>query len=176
MKVYGQGVKEVKTVYRPGKENKCVDALSRCSHDPAPTCGIAKGETQVVSLSTSKISELLEEEQVPNVEVDSFSAEQWNDMWICDMVAFLQERKLPHDDNQARAIAAQSLQFDIIDGILYFMDNKHANKKCVVVPRPFRQQLLHENHSRQSGAYFSKQRTFNRLALRWDVCRHFVVL
>ena len=40
------------------------------------------------------------------------------------MAAFLQERKLPGNDNQARAIAAQSLQFDIIDGVRYFIDNK----------------------------------------------------
>ena len=83
---------------------------------PSQPCRVATGKTQVASISTFKISESLEGDPVQNVELDSFGAEQQKDTWICDMAAFLQERKLPENDNQARVIAAQSLQLDIIYG------------------------------------------------------------
>ena len=102
-----------------------------------------------------------------NVESDLFIPEQQKDAWVHDMLTLLHEKKLPDDDTQARTLAAQSLQFDVVDGILYFIDNKHANKTHVVVSHHLRQQLLHKNHSGPSGAHFSGQRTLNRLALRW---------
>ena len=153
-------------MYHPGRENKCADALSRCPHDPAPRCRITEGETQVASVSTSKISDLLGEEPLSNVEPDSFVAEQQNDPWIREMLTCLLEKKLPEDGTRARTIAAQSLQFDVVDGILYFIDSKRAKTRMVVLHH-LRQQLLQENHSGPLGGHFSGQCTFNRLALRW---------
>ena len=45
----GCGVREVRIVYRAGKENKNADALSRSPVSPAPQIGIAEGEVQVAS-------------------------------------------------------------------------------------------------------------------------------
>ena len=46
-RVYGRGVREVEIVYRPGRQNKNADALSRQPQLPAPTVGIAEDEVQV---------------------------------------------------------------------------------------------------------------------------------
>ena len=49
-KVYGCGVREVRIVYRAGKENKNADALSRSPVSPAPQTDIAEDEVQVESV------------------------------------------------------------------------------------------------------------------------------
>ena len=53
-RVYGRGVKEVKIVYRPGRENKNADALSRHPQLPAPTVGIAEDEVQVFPITAEE--------------------------------------------------------------------------------------------------------------------------
>ena len=50
-RVYGRGVKSVKIVYRPGRENANADALSRHPLLPAPAVGIAEDEVQVSIVS-----------------------------------------------------------------------------------------------------------------------------
>ena len=49
-KVYGCGVREVRIIYRAGKENKNADALSRSPVSPAPQTDTAAGEVQVASV------------------------------------------------------------------------------------------------------------------------------
>ena len=50
-KVYGRGI-EVTIHYRPGRENKGADTLSRAPYLPAPEVGVAENEYQVAFLST----------------------------------------------------------------------------------------------------------------------------
>ena len=49
-KVYGCGVREVRIIYRAGKENENADALSRSPVSPAPQTDTAAGEVQVTSV------------------------------------------------------------------------------------------------------------------------------
>ena len=50
-RVYGRGVRSVKIVYRPGRENTNADALSRHPLLPAPVVGVAEDEVQVSRVS-----------------------------------------------------------------------------------------------------------------------------
>ena len=52
-RVYGRGIKQIRIVYRAGKENKNVDALSQSSVSPAPQVGIAKDEVQISSVGAA---------------------------------------------------------------------------------------------------------------------------
>ena len=56
--------------------------------------------------------------------------------------------------------------FAVTDGILYFLDPKHGNRKRTVVPKQLRRQILEETHSR-FGGHFSGQRLYSALALHW---------
>ena len=50
-KVHGSGVKDIKIIYRPGKEKLNADALSRQPYSPAPSEGVAEGGIQVCTVS-----------------------------------------------------------------------------------------------------------------------------
>ena len=52
-KVFVSGVKSVNIVYRPGRQNAPVDALSRSPCDPPPIIGVAEGESQVASITSA---------------------------------------------------------------------------------------------------------------------------
>ena len=54
-RVYGRGVKSVKIVYRPGRENSNANALSHHPLLPAPAVGLAENEMQVSRVCTSGI-------------------------------------------------------------------------------------------------------------------------
>ncbi len=59
IKVYGSGLKKVKIVYRPGKENCCADALSRSPQDPT----LAEDTAHISSISArpdENLSDLLQ--------------------------------------------------------------------------------------------------------------------
>ena len=56
-KVYGRGVKEVRIIYRAGKENRNADALSRSPVSPAPQVGIAEGEVQVLPVRAAHLQD-----------------------------------------------------------------------------------------------------------------------
>ena len=55
IRVYGRGVKEVRIVYRAGRENKNADALSRNPVSPAPDVGIAENEVQVSPVGVTEV-------------------------------------------------------------------------------------------------------------------------
>ena len=62
----------------------------------------------------------------------TFEEEQLRHPWIAQMVDFLQEGKLPIEEDLARKIAAQGMHFSIIDGILYYLDSHKSQKRAVL--------------------------------------------
>ena len=237
-KVYGCGVRDVRIVYRAGKENKNADALSRSPVLPAPEVGIAEGEVHVAPVSvmpprgpaclephtdstvpeshvvpTTEVgvdfsshhvddlgtvypADLLHTQSSPPVSVKcqhvttndhhpgtiqehprgnsdqshnchSFSTEQRKDQRLRDILDYLEHGTLPRDDSEARKVAIQSSQFEVIDGILYLIDPKQRSQRTAVVPEQLRQQILEENHSSPHAGHFSGQRLYKALATHW---------
>ena len=235
-RVYGRGVRQVRIVYRAGKENKNADALSRSPLLPAPAVGIGEDEVQVSSLisdggvqasslrsdgevqvsfcepkdgltpssvssggtqhqilaTTSSteankcetsgiaaddggvdpISDIRSLFQVSSsdsseVTLEPFANEQRKDLGLKEIIEFIESGKLPDNEVAARKLALQESLFIVCDGILYFLDPKHKNRKRAVVPKQLRNQILHETHSSSFGGHFSGHRLYNCLAVHW---------
>jgi len=66
---------------------------------------------------------------------DPFGKEQRNDPDVKEIIDFLEQVALPEDKKKAQKIALQESLFAVVDGILYFVDPKHNNRKSVVMPR-----------------------------------------
>ena len=181
-RVYGRGVKEVQIVYRAGRENTTADALSRSPQAAAPVEGIADdvqiatvnaGKTKVTESQPTEedISSLLEKDPSPHPGSQSLSndyaAEQAKDVQVKEIVDFLEKGDLPEDQKRARKVVAQGPLFAIVNGILYFRDPKHGNRKRAVVPHHLRKQVLEESHSGPLGGHFSGNRLYNALVRHW---------
>lgn len=70
---------------------------------------------------------------------------------------------LPDSDREARSIAAQALNFAIVDGVLYFVDTKEGGKRSAAVPRHLQRLILEEYHSgRIAGSHL-----YAALSGRW---------
>ena len=63
------------------------------------------------------------------------------------MLEYLKDGYLPEDPKSARKIAAESVIFGILNGLLCFVDRKKPHRRQVGVPRHVRKQLLEENQS-----------------------------
>ena len=169
-RVYGRGVREVRIVYRAGRENASADALSRHPQGPAPQHGIAQDETQVAVVSTdTDLSTLLRESPLllGKEQQGSYGTEQRKDSSLVEMTDFLQNGVLPEDSNRAKKLAAQESLFALIDGILYYVDPRHGNRKRIAVPSHLREQLLEENHRGIYSGHFSGNRLYNTLVRHW---------
>ena len=97
----------------------------------------------------------------------SFGTEQRKDQRLREILDYLEHGTLPRDDSEARKVAIQSSQFEVIDGILYLIDPKQRSHRRAVVPDQLRQQILKENHSSPHAGHFSGQRLYKTLATHW---------
>lgn len=87
--------------------------------------------------------------------------EQEKDPDISLMIKFVKTGVSPDDRHLAKKIAAQALQFVVIDETLYFLDAKHGNSRRLVVPRELRDKVMQENHSGVMAGHFSGNRLYN---------------
>ena len=114
----------------------------------APQLGIAEGEAQVAAVhSDHMITELLLIDPATAVAGDDgndYTVEQSKDPVLREMINFLQEGTLPEDLSKARKLAAQKSVFILTDGVLYYVDPRHSNRRRVAVPTHLRDQLYTE--------------------------------
>ena len=80
---------------------------------------------------------------------------------------YLEEGKLPYDDNRARVVVLQKSSFAIVEQTLYYIDPKKRNERKIVVPNHLQEQLLAEAHRSVMGGHFSGKRLYNTLAVHW---------
>ena len=157
-------------VYRAGRENASADALSRHPREPAPLQGIGQDETQVAAVSSATdISMLLQENSLSVGEGQSehYGAEQRKDRHLKEMIDFLQVGVLPDDSSRAKKLTAQEPLFALVDGILFYIDARHGNRKRVAVPSHLREQLLVQSHREVYSGHFSGNRLYNTLVRHW---------
>ena len=91
---------------------------------------------------------------------DPFGEEQMNDPDVKEIIDLL-------DNKKAWRIALQESLFGVVDGILYFVNPKHNNRKRVVMPRQLQEQILKNFHASLYGGHFSGPRLYNALVSHW---------
>ena len=140
-RVYGRGVGSVTIVYRAGRENASADALSRSPYNPPPSQGIAQGETEVAAVTADQdIPLLLQASPSPGAQSQTdYSAEQRKDSGLKEVMELLEKGKLPENPDRAKKLVAQESLFSLIDGILFYIDHRHGNRKRVAVPHHLRE-------------------------------------
>ena len=80
-----------------------------------------------------------------------------------EVISFLEEHKLPLDEDQANKVA---IQFVMVVGVLFFIDSNQDRRRRVVVPKHLQQTILDENHCSHLDAHFS-YKLFKALCCHW---------
>ena len=115
---------------RPGRENARADALSRNPITPTDP----SDQAQISQVTSMDISQLLKvaSQQADDQSQEEFGQEQRKDPDL-KMIQFIETGSLPEEDvSQSQKLATQALQFSVVDGILYFVNDKQLNTKQVV--------------------------------------------
>ena len=64
------------------------------------------------------------------------------------------------------------LSFALVDGILYFLDSRHGDRKRVAVPKHLHQGILEENHNGPMAGHFFRQETVQVISASLVVARY----
>ena len=91
--------------------------------------------------------------------------EQEKDSELHQLRQFLEFGILPEDDTVARAVAAQAVNFTIVDSVLYFMDRKRERRAAV--PRHLQESLLEDYHAGRMAGHFSGAHMYATLSRQW---------
>ena len=179
--VLESGVGDISISYRRGCDNKNADALSRSPCGEIPT---EEGDI-VVSVFTIKDQESVEKlllaepinPDLTSVE-SSLQDEQLKDPEIKEIVDYLQNKELPHNDKRVKVIVLMADKLVMVDGVLYFLDLK--NNQRAVVPKHLREELIKQFHSGPFAGHFTGPRIYNALTPKFwwdgmysDVVNHF---
>ena len=161
-KVYASGVRSVQIVYCPGKENSNADALSGNPQAELLSTSlhydvqVAMVDNNTSLLVDSEISQFLQQEGYRSQKVadTDLGTAQQEDLELQETIQFLCNDILPDDHIKAKKIAAQAQSFAIIDGVLYFIDQKNNHCCRCVVPKQLRSQLIENSHSGSMAGHF----------------------
>lgn len=133
--------------HRPSKSNANAEVLSQNPVDSAITLAVQTAEAEVDSLS---------EEKVDSAVLDEARKWQREDAENKARLVYLEEGVLPRDDKQARKLALERPHFSVIDGCLFHESPHRPGRRCLVVPKHLRPQLLHEAHGGHFAGYFQR--------------------
>ena len=138
-------------IYRPGRDGKNVDALSRLPIDQ---------EKQVNSMEKSSAKDEKE-----NLQVD-----QLREPLFRDLINYITDRKLPKDDKTIKEIISLAEYFEVDDGILYHIwtpqegRKKEEMRRQTALPMEWKYIALRECHdSNLTGGHLGFNKTYAKL-------------
>ena len=145
--------------YRSGKKNTNADALSR--NPVSPTDEV----TTVLSVIATNSDCSCENALPPEVQqqCSDIRKEQRSDPDLLPLIEYLENSKLPPEEQASKRIVMESPKFDLIDGVLYFEYPSSPHQWFIVVPKHLQQMLLEESHSGQVAGHFAERKVYDRL-------------
>ncbi len=188
---------EIDMIYRKGSQNAVCDALFRYfpSNDPSEplddekiddilgeavlSCVAETDSAQAPDAATG--SEPLTPEGTGNsLLADSLEKVrdlQRHDPEILEIIDFKRKVAVPEDKTRASWLASMDSRFDLIRGILYYVDNAQGGRFRMVVPSRERDHLLWEHHCSPSGAHMGFQKVLSRVGrdFYWPTLRQDVL-
>ena len=136
----------------------------KCCDSVCPVCFDCSVCSVFASLAVSDDSDVTAGESVADKEsLKEVREMQLKDPDLALYIAYLECHSLPDDDRVAKRIVLESRRMEIIDGVLYREDVSNCGRWCIVVPEPWRQELLTENHSTIYAGHLSERKVYDRL-------------
>jgi len=141
--------------YKPGRCNCNANALSR---SPLP----CQGEVLAVSVEATT--------GMPSADQLELRELQQCDLELRPLLTYLQKGILPEEKTQARRTAVMCSELEIVDNILYYVDKKPNNRKCIVVPKCCQDKLMQEAHAGSFAGHFAAKGMYDSLSrlYRWE--------
>ena len=136
----------------------------KCCDSVCPVCFDCSVCSVFASLAVPDDSDVTAGESVADKEsLKEVREMQLKDPDLALYIAYLECHSLPDDDRVAKRIVLESRRMEIIDGVLYREDVSNCGRWCIVVPEPWRQELLTENHSTIYAGHLSERKVYDRL-------------
>ena len=104
--MFGSGIKHLKILHRPGRENVAADALSyNPAADVSSTMDIDAVVSSVDSIQQTNFVNCLVSQPSTSAVEGNFHVEQRKDPKLKELIDYLEEAKLPSNEHDARKIA-----------------------------------------------------------------------
>ena len=166
--MYGSGIRNLEIVYRAGKENTNADALSRNPMPQTKPESEMVTDVQIASVASMDCSELLQlSPDSVTVPDGDLSVQQAEDPECQLLLEFLLQGKLPEEADDAKRVAAQATQFDVLDGVLCYVGPKGGSQVRKVVPKGLRKILLDSYHGGALSGHFSGPKLLKSVSRHW---------
>lgn len=119
-------------IYRAGRLNSTADALSHSPLGGSNTQAVETGVLSVRSKATTTCDQAEDTVDIPALlaqppvsrQNEDFASEQRQDPESVELITYLEQGKLPVDDQKARQFILQKPFFTLESGILIFIDPK----------------------------------------------------
>jgi len=102
------------------------------------------------------------------VEVLQWHDEQMKDSWTRNMLLWFIEKTLPKEKSQSRRIQSQSMNYTVLDGVLYYHGPQvEEGRRAIAVPEHLREELLKKTHEGLDGGHLGPTALAKKLLLNY---------